>query len=59
MKINPPSQVRIALYILTALGTPVTAYLLSKGYIGELEVSFWSGLVAAVSALAGLNVNSK
>ena len=59
MKINPSSQVRLALYILIALGTPVTAYLLSKGYIGELEVSFWSGLVAVISAMAGLNIQKQ
>lgn len=56
MRVNLPSRVRVALYIITALGAPVMAYLLAKGTIGTLEVSLWSGEVAAVTAMAALNV---
>lgn len=56
MKLNPSPKVRVLLYILTALGTPVVAYLLSKEVIGTLEVALWSAEVAVVSAMAGLNV---
>lgn len=58
MRVNLPSQVRVMLYVLTALGTPVIAYLLAKGIISELEVGLWSGLVTAVSGMAALNVSS-
>ena len=56
MKLNPSSKVRVALYIVTALGTPVVAYLLAKGLIGVLEVTLWSAEVTAVAAMAGFNV---
>ena len=58
MTLNLPYQVRAALYVLTAIGTPIVTYLLAKGTIGELEMNLWSGLVTAVSALAALNVTS-
>lgn len=56
MNLSLPSKVRAALYIVTALGTPIIGYLLAKGIIGELEVALWSALVTAVSALAAFNV---
>lgn len=59
MNLTLPSKVRAGLYVLTALGSPVMAYLLAKGVIGELELSLWSGLVTAVGSMAALNVNKK
>ena len=59
MSFNPPYKVRAGLYILIALGTPVIGYLKSKGYIGDLEVSLWGGLVMATSGLAALNITKK
>lgn len=56
MQVNLPIQVRLALYIFTAIASPVVAYLLAKGYIGELEMLLWSTEVTAVSALAAFNV---
>lgn len=56
MKLNPNPKLRKALYVITALGTPLVAYLLAKGIIGDLEVALWSGEVAVVSALAAFNV---
>lgn len=56
MNINLPYKVRAFLYIVTALGSPVVGYLLSKGVIGTLEVALWSAEVAVVSALAAFNV---
>lgn len=58
MRVNLPDNARVALYVLTALGTPVIAYLLAKGIISELEVGLWSGLVTAVSGMAALNVST-
>lgn len=57
MRVNLPDRVRVALYVLTALGTPVVAYLFAKHYIGELEVTLWSAEVAVVTAMAALNVS--
>lgn len=58
MPLNPPRRVRAALYVLTAIGTPVVAYLNAKGYIGSLEVGLWSAEVAAASGLAALNTGN-
>lgn len=56
MSINLPSQVRAALYVITALGSPIVAYLAAKEIIGDVEVSFWSALTTAVAALAAYNL---
>jgi hypothetical protein len=57
MQINPPHQVRVALYVLTALLSPVMVYLMAKGYIGTLEMALWGSEVTAVSLMAGFNVS--
>jgi hypothetical protein len=49
----------MALYIITALGTPLIAYLASKGIIGNLEVGLWSSIVTVVSGMAAFNVATK
>jgi hypothetical protein len=59
MTFNIPPKVRIALYILTIIGTPVMAYLKAKGIVGDLEINLWSAEVVAVAGMAALNVNSK
>lgn len=56
MSFNLPPKVRAALYVLTALGTPVVAYLFARGTIGTLEVTLWSAEVSVVTAMAALNV---
>ncbi len=56
MKLNPPSQVRAALYVLVMIGTPVAAYLQIKGYIGTPEIALWTALTSAVALMAGFNV---
>lgn len=50
-------RIRAALYILTALGTPLVAYLNARGWIGELEVALWSAEVAVIMGMAGLYVS--
>lgn len=55
MTLNVPYKIRGAIYVFTALGTPLIAYLFAKEFIGELEVTLWSGLVAAVNAMAAIN----
>lgn len=56
MNLNIPPKVRAGLYLFTALGSPIAAYLLAKGVIGELEMALWAAEVTAVSALAAFNV---
>lgn len=56
MTTNFPPRVRLALYVLTALGTPIVAYLNAKHIVGSLEVSLWSAEVTAVGSLAAFNV---
>jgi len=55
MTINLPYKVRAALYVLTALGTPVVAYLFAKELIGTLEVTLWGAEVTVVNVMAALN----
>lgn len=56
---NPSPKVRAVLYVVTALGTPVVAYLFNKGRIGELEVALWTAEVAVINTMAALNVSKK
>lgn len=56
MQINLPRELRAALYVLTAIGTPVVAYLAAIGLIGELEVALWSAEVSVVAAIATFNL---
>lgn len=55
MIFNVPYKVRAGLYALTAIGTPVIAYLFAKEIIGELEVTLWAAEVSVVTAMAGFN----
>lgn len=57
MQLNPPYKVRAVLYVITAIGTPIVAYLLSKGIIGNLEMTLWSAEVTVVAALAAFNTS--
>lgn len=58
MTLNLPPKVRIALYLLTVVGTPVVAYLFAKKYVGELEVTLWSAEVAVAGVVAAFNVDT-
>lgn len=55
MNLNPSRRVRAALYLVTALGTPVVVYLQAKGLIGDLEFILWSAEVTVVNGIAALN----
>jgi len=57
MNVTLPYKVRLGLYIVNAIGSPVMAYLLAKNVIGNLEVSLWAAEMTAVFALAGMNVS--
>jgi hypothetical protein len=58
VNLNPPRRVRAALYVLTAVGTPVAAYLKFKGLIGDAELALWGAEVTVVNGLAALNTGS-
>jgi hypothetical protein len=58
MNLNPPRRVRALLYVLTAVGTPVAAYLNVKGYIGDPEMVLWAAEVTVVGGLAAFNTGS-
>lgn len=55
MTLTIPHKIRAALYVFTAIASPVVAYLLAKAYISELEVGLWSAEVTVVTALAAFN----
>ncbi len=57
MKLNPKPHVRVTLYVLTMLLSPVIAYLQAKGIMGSLEVALWSAEVSVVAGLAAYNIN--
>lgn len=52
MSLNPPRRVRIALYLLAMLGTPLVAYLYTRGLIGDPEAVLWAAYAAICNALA-------
>ena len=56
MKLNVSYKVRAILYVITAVGTPVVAYLAALGVIGDLEVTLWSAEVTVAGAIAALNI---
>lgn len=55
MTLNVPYRVRARSYVFTAIGSPIVAYLLAKGFIGDLELALWSAEVTVVTALAAFN----
>lgn len=59
MTVNVPANIRLILYIVTTLGTPVVTYLVAKDYIGDAEIVLWGGWTTAIAAMAGFNTNTK
>jgi hypothetical protein len=58
VRINLPSQLRVAIYVFASLGSLVVTYLVAKKVLGSDEVSLWTGFVAIVTGMAGLNTAS-
>lgn len=54
--VNFSPLARLILYLVSAIGTLVAAYLFNKGFIGKEEVVLWGGFVAIISGLAAFNV---
>ena len=57
MSLNLPPKARKVAYALTALGTPLVAYLQVTGIIGDAEVVLWAAEVTVVSTLAAFNTS--
>lgn len=56
MRVNLPDRVRVTLYVITALGTPLISVLTEQKFIPDWAMTLWSAEVAAVTAMAALNV---
>ena len=54
-----PAKVRQAIYVVTAVASPVMAYLLTQGTITEFSFGLFSVIVTAVASLAAVNVSTK
>ena len=54
MEFNIPKPVRFAIYVITALGTPIVGYLFSRGIIGIEEVKLWGAEVTVASTMAAI-----
>lgn len=50
--VNIPPAVRFTLYLVSALGSVVAAYLFAKGLVGDAELALWAGVVAIINGLA-------
>lgn len=55
--VNISPKVRFALYLLSAIGSAVAAYLFAKGYVGDAELGLWAAVVAIVNTLSAANTN--
>ena len=53
---NPTPQVRQAVYVVTALSSPIMAYLNQQGVVNEFWFGLFSVVVTAVAGLAAYNV---
>lgn len=60
MRVNLPDKVRLWLYIVTGLGSPIIGVLTSPdvAILPSWVMLIWSGEVAFVGTMAALNVSS-
>lgn len=54
-----PRPVRLALYVVYAIGGPVLIYLSAKGAIGPDELGLWAGIGTVFGITAAGNTNSR
>lgn len=57
MNLNIPAKVRQAIYIVTAVASPVMAYLHQAGTVSDFVFGLFAVVVTAVASLAAVNVN--
>lgn len=58
MRVNLPDNVRVALYVVTALGTPIVSVLTDQSILPQWAMTLWAAEVTAVGAMAALNVTT-
>lgn len=58
MNVSLSAKIRAALYVFTAVGTPIVTYLLDRGIIGSGELALWGAEVTVISAMAGFKALS-
>lgn len=58
MRVNLPDRVRVALYVITALGTPIVSVLTDQNILPMWVMTLWAAEVTAVGAMAALNVTA-
>lgn len=54
-----PPRIRLAIYLVTGIGSAVVAYLVAKGIAGDAEVTLWAALVAVVNGMSAAYVPTK
>ena len=57
MQVSLPPKVRQAIYIITAVASPVMAYLNQAGTVSDFVFGLFAVVVTAVAGLAAYNVN--
>lgn len=58
MQINLPSKVRKAVYIMTAVCSPVMAYLNTAGTVSDFWFGLYAVVMTAVATLAAVNTDT-
>lgn len=58
MTLTIPKWLRITLYAITVVGTPVMKYLEAKGIVGSLEMTLFDAEVVVAGTVATLHVGS-
>lgn len=53
-----PDSVRFVLYLIYGIGSPVMAYLLAEGYVGENELVLWGSIGTFLGATAASNMGT-
>ena len=57
MQVSLPPKVRQVIYIVTAVASPVMAYLNQAGTVSDFVFGLFAVVVTAVAGLAAYNVN--
>jgi hypothetical protein len=57
--LNLSAKARLAVYIVTGVGSALVAYLVARDVIGDAEVTLWAAIAALVNGLAAINVSDR
>lgn len=55
---NPSPRIRLIIYIVSGVGTIISAYLRAKGLIGDAEQVAWAAFVVFANGLSAANVDT-